>query len=386
MPNGIQRALNAEEMAEYVKPFASPGEDRRPTLSWARQVPINGHPADVDAIVCSYGRWLARSDVPKLFINADPGALLTGRPRELCRTWPNQTEVTVAGKHFVPEDSPDQIGQAIRHFVHDIRLRDGREETLMPGPPTRASAEPRKPAANATPPAPARAPRFSLEAGVPDRSAFPRAAWQTELRRALASAPDRLASPDREPAAGQANPLSLAPIEGETAIPATEPEPADCLRTEGMPWIATSPGKSFRPLRFDVDGWSELMRLEPGSLVARHRHTGDVHAFNLSGSRRILESGEVVGPGDYVYEPAGLIDAWEAVGDRPCIVHIKILGAVEYLDDKDQVIDTADAESQRRSYLTWCEEHHTEPVTQIIALTSRDEAALPTVAGPPAGA
>jgi 2,4'-dihydroxyacetophenone dioxygenase len=167
---------------------------------------------------------------------------------------------------------------------------------------------------------------------------------------------------------------------------ATEPTPADRLRTEEMPWIPTSPGKSFRPLRFDVDGWSELMRLEPGSLVARHRHTGHVHAFNLSGSRRILETGEIVGPRDYVYEAAGLIDAWEAVGDRPCIVHLKILGAVEYLDAEDQVIDFADAESQRRTYLAWCEQQHSEPVTQIVGLTSRDEAVLPAVAGQSAGA
>jgi haloalkane dehalogenase len=125
MPNGILRTLSPEEMAAYVKPFANPGEDRRPTLSWARQVPIDGDPPDVDDVVRSYSRWLARSEVPKLFINADPGALLTGRPRELCRTWPHQTEVTVAGKHFVQEDSPDEIGEAIRQFVQDVRRRNG---------------------------------------------------------------------------------------------------------------------------------------------------------------------------------------------------------------------------------------------------------------------
>jgi haloalkane dehalogenase len=124
MPNGILRTLSSEEMATYVKPFATPGEDRRPTLSWARQVPINGDPPDVDGVVRSYSRWLAQSEVPKLFINADPGALLTGRPREFCRTWSNQTEVTVAGKHFVQEDSPDQIGEAIRQFILDNHLRD----------------------------------------------------------------------------------------------------------------------------------------------------------------------------------------------------------------------------------------------------------------------
>jgi haloalkane dehalogenase len=121
MPNGILRELSAEEMAAYVRPFAGPGEDRRPTLTFPRQLPIDGHPANVVKIVDDYGRWLARSDVPKLFINAEPGALLTGRPREFCRTWPNQTEVTVAGKHFVQEDSPDQIGQAVRAFVEGLR-------------------------------------------------------------------------------------------------------------------------------------------------------------------------------------------------------------------------------------------------------------------------
>jgi pimeloyl-ACP methyl ester carboxylesterase len=115
------RELSAEEMAAYVRPFANPGEDGRPTLTFPRQIPINGHPANVVKIVDDYGRWLARSDIPKLFINAEPGGLLTGRPRDFCRTWPNQTEVTVAGKHFVQEDSPDQIGQAVRALVQGLR-------------------------------------------------------------------------------------------------------------------------------------------------------------------------------------------------------------------------------------------------------------------------
>jgi haloalkane dehalogenase len=121
LPNGILRSLRAAEMAAYVRPFATPGEHRRPTLSWARQIPIDGDPPDIDGIVRTYSRWLARSDVPKLFINADPGALLVGRPRELCRTWPHQTEVTVAGKHFVQEDSPNQIGEAVGRFVQANR-------------------------------------------------------------------------------------------------------------------------------------------------------------------------------------------------------------------------------------------------------------------------
>ena len=97
-------------------------------------------------------------------------------------------------------------------------------------------------------------------------------------------------------------------------------QPADPLHTEGMAWIPTGGGKAFRPLRFEADGWSELMYLEPGSVVPLHRHTGEVHAYNLSGSRQILGTGEIVGPGDYVYEPAGNVDAWQAVGDEPCVV------------------------------------------------------------------
>ena len=123
VPTGILRELSAEEMAAYVRPFANPGEDRRPTLTLPREMPIDGHPANVVKIVDDYGRWLTRSDVPKLFINAEPGSVLTGRPREFCRTWPNQTEVTVSGKHFVQEDSPDQIGQAVRAFVEGLRLQ-----------------------------------------------------------------------------------------------------------------------------------------------------------------------------------------------------------------------------------------------------------------------
>jgi haloalkane dehalogenase len=122
MPNGILRTLSSEEMAAYIKPFAKPGEDRRPTLTLPRQLPIDGYPPNVVDIVQSYSNWLAHSEVPKLFVNAEPGALLTGRPREFCRTWPNQAEVTVPGKHFVQEDSPDQIGEAIRRFVMSLRL------------------------------------------------------------------------------------------------------------------------------------------------------------------------------------------------------------------------------------------------------------------------
>ena len=121
LPSAVLRKLTDEEMAVYRKPFENPGEDRRPTLSWPRQIPIEGQPADVVKAVEEYSRWLARGDVPKLFINADPGSILVGRQREVCRAWPNQTEVTVKGAHFLQEDSPDEIGTAVAQFVRGIR-------------------------------------------------------------------------------------------------------------------------------------------------------------------------------------------------------------------------------------------------------------------------
>ncbi len=113
LPGSILRKLSEEEMTEYRRPFAEPGEARRPTLTWPRQIPIEGEPADVVEIVNRYGEWLAASDVPKLFVNAEPGAILTGAIREFCRSWPNQQEVTVKGIHFVQEDAPDEIGNAV---------------------------------------------------------------------------------------------------------------------------------------------------------------------------------------------------------------------------------------------------------------------------------
>lgn len=122
LPGAIRRRLSDEEMDQYRRPFTNPGEDRRPTLSWPRNIPINGEPADVVAVVDDYRGWLTESDVPKLFINADPGAIVTGRIREYIRTWPNLAEVTVPGVHFIQEDSPDEIGSAIAEFVR--RLAD----------------------------------------------------------------------------------------------------------------------------------------------------------------------------------------------------------------------------------------------------------------------
>jgi haloalkane dehalogenase len=121
LPGSVMRKMSDQEMAEYRRPFANPGEDRRPTLTWPRQIPIEGQPADVVAVVEDYSAWLAASKMPKLFINADPGSILVGRQREVCRAWPNQTEVTVKGLHFIQEDSPDEIGRAVAAFVRTVR-------------------------------------------------------------------------------------------------------------------------------------------------------------------------------------------------------------------------------------------------------------------------
>ncbi|MBI3304220.1 MAG: haloalkane dehalogenase [Deltaproteobacteria bacterium] len=117
LPASVIRRLTAEEMAVYRRPYLEPGESRRPTLTWPRQIPLDGEPADVVEIVDRYARWLATCEVPKLFINADPGTILVGAQREYCRTWPNQQEVTVKGMHFIQEDSPAEIGQAVAAFL-----------------------------------------------------------------------------------------------------------------------------------------------------------------------------------------------------------------------------------------------------------------------------
>ncbi len=120
LPASILRPLTPEEHAAYRAPFAAPGEGRRVMLAWPRALPIGGEPADVVAAVRAYGHWLATSPVPKLFINAEPGSILVGRPREACRRWPNQREVTVAGSHFVQEDSPGAIAAALADWLPAI--------------------------------------------------------------------------------------------------------------------------------------------------------------------------------------------------------------------------------------------------------------------------
>ena len=127
LPRGMIRKLSDKEMAAYRAPYLE-CEARLPTLTWPRQIPIEGEPADVTAIVESYGSWLSQSELPKLLILGEPGAIITGRTRDFCRTWRNQREVTVKGRHFLQEDSPDQIGLALREFVTSVNAPARRRE------------------------------------------------------------------------------------------------------------------------------------------------------------------------------------------------------------------------------------------------------------------
>ena len=117
LPASVMRGLTEEEMTVYKRPYLEPGESRRPTLTWPRQIPIEGEPADVTEIVAAYAKWISMSDIPKLFVNADPGTILIGPQRAFCRTWPNQKEITVKGTHFIQEDAPVEIGQAIAELL-----------------------------------------------------------------------------------------------------------------------------------------------------------------------------------------------------------------------------------------------------------------------------
>jgi haloalkane dehalogenase len=120
LPGSVLRGLSDAEMTVYRRPYLEPGEARRPTLTWPRQIPLGGEPADVVEIVQAYADWLSSSEVPKLFVNAEPGAITVGAQREFCRRWPNQSEVTVKGSHFIQEDSPDEIGRAIADWYRRL--------------------------------------------------------------------------------------------------------------------------------------------------------------------------------------------------------------------------------------------------------------------------
>ncbi len=124
LPGSVVRQLTDEEMAEYRRPFEEPGEGRRPTLTWPRQIPIDGEPADVHGIVRDYCEWLRTSTVPKLFIKGEPGAILSQGPIvEFCRAWPRQKEVAVTGIHYLQEDSSDAIGQAVADWLRSLALQ-----------------------------------------------------------------------------------------------------------------------------------------------------------------------------------------------------------------------------------------------------------------------
>lgn len=119
LPSSVIRTLSETEMNAYRAPHIN-ADDRQPLLNWPRQIPIEGEPKDIAALVNEYGEFMASSNVPKLFINADPGSILVGQQREFCRSWPNQTEVTVKGLHFVQEDSPVEIGQAVANWLKNL--------------------------------------------------------------------------------------------------------------------------------------------------------------------------------------------------------------------------------------------------------------------------
>ncbi|MFZ5892547.1 MAG: haloalkane dehalogenase [Myxococcota bacterium] len=120
LPRSVLRELRPEELEEYRRPFREPGESRRPTLSWPRQLPIGGEPPEICELVERYAAFLAQSSTPKLFVNAEPGRLLVGPLRERCRRWPNQREVTVRGLHYIQEDSPHEIAAAILDWANEL--------------------------------------------------------------------------------------------------------------------------------------------------------------------------------------------------------------------------------------------------------------------------
>ncbi len=120
LPGGVLRELTEAEMTEYRRPFLQPGEARRPTLTWPREIPFDGDPSDVHSIVSEYSEWLGSSPIPKLLINVSEGDTLNGELLEIARKWPNQTEIDVVGRHFAQEDSPDEIGHGIATWLESL--------------------------------------------------------------------------------------------------------------------------------------------------------------------------------------------------------------------------------------------------------------------------
>jgi haloalkane dehalogenase len=127
------RGIASDTIEVYRRHYRNPGPTRAPMLEWSRELPIEGHPRDVVHIVDAYAKWLSTSPIPKLFINGDPAGFLVGAQREFCRAWPNQQEVTVKGAHFLPEDSPAEVGEAIARFVANV-LAQRLSSDLRPQP------------------------------------------------------------------------------------------------------------------------------------------------------------------------------------------------------------------------------------------------------------
>jgi 2,4'-dihydroxyacetophenone dioxygenase len=133
---------------------------------------------------------------------------------------------------------------------------------------------------------------------------------------------------------------------------ASRPPPSPIEDTNVMPWVPIAPGFSFKLIRAtsDDDVWVELLRLEPGTIVPRHRHTGEVHAYTLAGQRELLDTGEIVGPGGYVYEPAGNVDSWCAIGTEPLVIFVTVRGMIEYLDERGAVTKRSTATTAAEAY------------------------------------
>lgn len=146
---------------------------------------------------------------------------------------------------------------------------------------------------------------------------------------------------------------------------------ANPIATEALPWIPLRDGVSMRPLHFEDDGYALHLKVGPGAVITRHRHTGAAHALNLSGRREIVDTGEVVGPGDYVFEAAGNQDSWRCYGDAPCVVHITLTGRVEYLGAHGEVESYSDSATARRHYLDWCAAAGQAPDAKVIGAPAR---------------
>jgi len=142
--------------------------------------------------------------------------------------------------------------------------------------------------------------------------------------------------------------------------------PARNIDPNAIPWIPLGEGKSFKPLRFfnDDRGFAELLRIDPGTVIPLHRHTGEIHAFNLEGTRELC-TGEIIRPGDYVYEPAGNIDTWKVVGDAPCVIFVTVGGSVEFLADDNSVMRSVRGADLQKLYREYCASHDLEMLDLI---------------------